>query len=127
RVMEPLSDACIRRLQAYHWPGNVRELQNVIERAIITSHDNRLNLDRALPLAAQRADAGAALDDDIGPVVRTAEQMQELERQNIVRALEQCGWKVSGDRGAARLLGMHPSTLTSRMKALNIQRQKSSR
>ena len=49
RSIEPLSDDCIRRLEAYRWPGNVRELQNIVERAVITSRDGRLNLDRALP------------------------------------------------------------------------------
>ena len=47
--LEPLSDDCLRRLEAYRWPGNVRELQNIIERAVITSRDGKLNLDRALP------------------------------------------------------------------------------
>src|SRR5690606_23153583 len=101
--------------------------QNVIERAIITASDRRLNLDRALPVAAQHAGAGAALDDDCALTVRTVEEMQELERQNILRALERCAWKVSGEQGAARLLGMNPSTLSSRMKALNIAREKGRR
>ena len=122
RMMEPLSDACVRRLTSYHWPGNVRELQNVIERAIITSNDKRLNLERALPMAAHRAEAATALDNDNDARVRTNEEMQRLERQNVLRALDQSGWKVSGDQGAARLLGMNPSTLNSRMKALGITR-----
>ena len=49
RPIEPLSVDCIRRLEAYRWPGNVRELQNIIERAVITARDGKLNLDRALP------------------------------------------------------------------------------
>ena len=49
RSIEPLSADCIRRLEAYRWPGNVRELQNIIERAVITARDGKLNLDRALP------------------------------------------------------------------------------
>jgi PAS domain S-box-containing protein len=128
RTIEPLSDACIRRLRAYHWPGNVRELQNVIERAIITATGRRLNLDRALPVAAQKADTAAALDgEECGPIVRTVDEMLDLERRNILRALEKTRWKVAGDHGAAKLLGMNPSTLSSRMKALNIERQKGKR
>jgi len=50
--IEPLSADCIRRLEAYRWPGNVRELQNIIERAVITARDRKLNLDRALPPSA---------------------------------------------------------------------------
>ena len=62
RPIEPLSADCIRRLEAYRWPGNVRELQNIIERAVITARDGKLNLDRALPesvgaLAARRTTA----------------------------------------------------------------------
>ncbi len=57
RSIQPLSDDCIRRLEAYRWPGNVRELQNIVERAVITSRDGRLNLDRALPQRTRRAGA----------------------------------------------------------------------
>src|SRR6185295_18526530 len=49
RAIKPLSDASVRRLKAYDWPGNVRELENIIERAVITSQDGHINLDRALP------------------------------------------------------------------------------
>jgi transcriptional regulator with GAF, ATPase, and Fis domain len=52
----------------------------------------------------------------------TVEQVRQLERENLVRALERSGWRVSGKNGAARLLGMPPSTLSSRMKALGIKR-----
>jgi transcriptional regulator with GAF, ATPase, and Fis domain len=127
RALEPLSDACIRRLQAYAWPGNVRELQNVIERAIITSPDRRLNLDRALPAAATAAETAASTIDDSDIIIRTAQEMLDLERRNITRALEKCQWKVAGDQGAAALLGMNPSTLSSRIKALNISRPKAGR
>ena len=127
RLLEPLSDACIRRLQAYAWPGNVRELQNVIERAIITSPDRRLNLDRALPASATADETAASTIDDSNTIIRTAQEMLDLERRNITRALEKCGWKVAGDHGAATLLGMNPSTLNSRIKALNISRPKGGR
>ena len=101
----------------YSWPGNVRELENVIERAVITSRDRRLNLDRALPEAK-----GEAIPDKISGRILTARELQDLERENIVRALEESGWRVSGAKGAAELLGMNPSTLSSRMKALEIKR-----
>jgi PAS domain S-box-containing protein len=123
RAVEPLSEQDIRRLKAYAWPGNVRELENVIERALITSPDGRLNLDRALPETAPggRAESSGEAPQTPSPL-RTARELQELERDNLVRALERCGWRVSGEQGAARLLGMPPSTLASRMKALGIQR-----
>jgi PAS domain S-box-containing protein len=115
RTVEPLSEAMARRLRGYAWPGNVRELQNVIERAVITAHDGRLNLERALP----EADAGPGAP---GGDILTEAEMRELERRNILRALEATGWRVAGPDGAARRLGTNPSTLNSRMKALGIRR-----
>ena len=123
RKVEPLSPAMADRLKAYAWPGNVRELQNVIERAIITARDGRLNLDRALPATSvaepSERDAGPG-----GPAsLLTAEDLARIERENLRQALERSAWKVAGDAGAARLLGMAPSTLTSRMKALGLRRE----
>jgi len=124
RTLEPLSEDCLRRLRAYPWPGNVRELQNIIERAMITSRDGRLNLDRALPesvnaMAAALADDGVAVKR-----VRTAKELEELERNNIIAALDASQWKVAGENGAAQLLGVKPTTLSSRMKALGIERKR---
>ena len=119
RTFAPLTPASLERLKRYEWPGNVRELQNVIERAAITSTDDRLNLDRALPEAAREA----APRDPAGiGAIRTVQEMEDLERGNIVLALEAAAWKISGERGAASLLGMNASTLSSRMKALGISR-----
>jgi len=111
----------MRRLQGYAWPGNVRELQNVIERAVITAVGDRLNLDRALPEAppaARDAAAAAAVD---ATSIRTLKEMEELERNNLQRALKAAQGRVSGERGAAELLGMNPSTLRSRLKALGVK------
>lgn len=122
RKLQPLSEADIRRLKSYHWPGNVRELQNVIERAMITSQDGRLNLDRALPDIAPNLST-EIIDTPVNdPLIRTSQEMLQLERANIIRALEASGWKVAGEKGAANLLGMPSSTLASRMKALGIKR-----
>ena len=122
RSIESLSDDCIRRLQAYSWPGNVRELQNVIERAVITARDGRLNLDRALPETAKEMSAEAVLSAEAPKRVRTAKELEELERANLLAALEATGWRVAGENGAAQLLGMKPTTLSSRMKALGVER-----
>ena len=110
-----LSSDEITRLSHYSWPGNIRELQNVIERALITSSDGRLNLDRALPETVGMS--GAVTD-----AVKTIAEFEQLERANLVAALEQTNWQISGDGGAARLLDINASTLNSRLKALNIQR-----
>jgi transcriptional regulator with GAF, ATPase, and Fis domain len=124
RTLEPLSEDCLCRLQAYHWPGNVRELQNVIERAVITSRDGWLNLDRALPESVNTMAAALAGGADAKNRVLTARQLEELERGNLIAALETCEWKVAGESGAAQLLGMKPTTLSSRMKALAIERKR---
>jgi len=122
KVLPPTPE-CISRLKAYHWPGNVRELQNVVERAVITSIDGRLNLDRALPDFTPESGSGA----DQRPVarrVRTAKEFEGLEKENLLLALEATGWRIAGKGGAAQLIGLKPSTLVSRMKALGIQRPK---
>jgi PAS domain S-box-containing protein len=122
RSIEPLSPECIRRLQAYAWPGNVRELQNVIERAVITAQNGRLNLDRSLPEVETRVTTQVPDPLEPGAGIRTAKEFEQLERANLIRALEASAWRVAGDNGAARLLGMNASTLSSRMKALGITR-----
>ena len=126
RNIEPLSDPCKRRLMAYSWPGNVRELQNVIERAVITSRDGRLNLDRALPdVPGETVRETRPVDEIIHEVpnrVLQLRDLQQLEQKNILRALESTGWRIAGKDGAAELLGMNPSTLNSRIRALRIQR-----
>ena len=127
RRLVPLSDDCVRRLQAYNWPGNVRELQNIIERAVITSRDGHLNLDRALPESVNAAAAAlgpVVADKPTAQHVRTAKEFEELERSNIIAALKAAEWKVAGEQGAAQLLGVKPTTLGSRMKALNIERKR---
>jgi transcriptional regulator with GAF, ATPase, and Fis domain len=118
RTVAALSPEALGRLRAYDWPGNVRELENVIERAVITSRNGVLNLDFLAPQAAPPAVDG-------GPPSRvlTAWELQELERDNILRALESTAWRISGPHGAAQLLGLPPSTLSSRMDALGIRRR----
>jgi PAS domain S-box-containing protein len=123
--IEPLSEESKKRLKSYSWPGNVRELQNVIERAVITSRDGSINLDRALPDSLMEVASevpplfeGVPLSPRILPI----RELQQLERDNILRALESSGWRVAGKDGAATMLGINPSTLNSRIRALRIQR-----
>jgi PAS domain S-box-containing protein len=122
RRIEPLRPTDELRLKSYTWPGNVRELQNVIERAVITTKDGWLDFCRCLP------DAHDDLDDkpNIRPVstegkILTDVQMKEYERQNIINALEASNWRVSGPKGAARLLELPSSTLNSRIKSFGIK------
>jgi transcriptional regulator with GAF, ATPase, and Fis domain len=100
----------LEKLTAYSWPGNVRELQNVIERAVILSPRGRLVLGDALETTV-----------DAGPK-KQARSLEALERQHITAVLEETGWRVSGDRGAAKVLGLKRTTLESRMRKLGIQR-----
>src|SRR5262249_11298754 len=119
----PLTDACIRRLKSYNWPGNVRELENIMERAVITSQDGRVNLDRALPDGSAVADVSdASPKSEPEQRVYTAQELEDMERANVIRALESSNWRVAGAKGAAKLLGLNPSTLNSRMRALRIKK-----
>src|SRR5262249_23710008 len=102
----------IVRLNSYDWPGNVRELQNVIERAVIVSQDGRRNLDRALRLVERvSTDKLAQPINEASERVLTVGELEDLEKKNILAALRNCNWKIAGDNGAAKLLGMKPSTL----------------
>jgi len=98
------------RLSAYSWPGNVRELQNVIERAVILSAKGRFDLG---DIAAPAPEAAA---------VPQGRSLEEIERRHIVAVLEETRWRISGVRGAARILGLKRTTLEARMKKLGIQR-----
>jgi PAS domain S-box-containing protein len=128
RRIEPLSEEYKQRLLGYSWPGNVRELQNVIERAVITARDGRLNLDRALPDSSGHTVPEKRAAEETAPAgsnrILRIRDLQQLERENILRALESTAWRVAGKDGAAALLGMNPSTLNSRIRALRIQRPK---
>jgi transcriptional regulator with GAF, ATPase, and Fis domain len=121
RTVEPLSADDVARLRAYAWPGNVRELQNVIERAVITSADGRLDLARFL-LPSLVAAPSAATDRPRADI-RTKRELEEIERESIVAALKAAGARIAGMDGAAERLGTNPSTLRSRMKALGIGRR----
>jgi len=95
-------------LQDYQWPGNVRELENVLERAVINSSGPKLHL--VDELKKPHKDLTAA-----------RKTLNEVERDYIVRVLEQTNWKVSGKNGAAQILGLDRSTLRARMRKLGIR------
>lgn len=119
----PVAPELVDRLKQYSWPGNVRELQNVVERGVITARHGYLNLDYALPEASAAGEKEMAISKTGRPgKILTVSQLQKFERDNLLLALEQCQWRVAGKTGAAHLLGLPPSTLQSRMKALGIER-----
>ena len=112
-------------LKQYNWPGNIRELKNVIERAVILSQGKVLRLDLAMAniFEERDGDASAQADDPAEPGrILTEDDIRELTRRNILNALRATDWRVSGANGAARLLGLKPTTLTDRMKKLGISR-----
>ena len=119
KTVAPLGAADIAALRSYSWPGNVRELRNIVERAIITSRSGRLDLERVLPASDPSPHGGAPRGEN---EVLSERQMRQLEKDNLVAALERSAWRISGDGGAAQLLGLSASTLKSRMKALDVRR-----
>jgi PAS domain S-box-containing protein len=122
RTLAPLSESTLARLRGCPWPGNVRELANVIERGVILSTDGIFDVERALLDVAPRTSAPPPSLAETGTRILSVLELEALEHANILRALEATGWKVSGEQGAASLLGMNPSTLNSRMRALDIRR-----
>ena len=120
----PLTQADAARLQQYDWPGNVRELQNVIERAVILSKGVRLRLDIALADMPAAAPATPASDSDMHEVILTDRECRERERANLMNALKRADGRIYGQGGAAELLGVNPTTLASRLRALKIKTNK---
>ena len=110
QIKKPPSNV-IKTLQKYPWPGNVRELENVIERAIINTLGSELQLAEKLmtPLAEDLMESQNA-------------SLGEVERDYIVRILEERHWKIEGIDGAARILNLNPSTLRGRIRKFGIRR-----
>jgi len=116
-----LTRAQTANLRAYDWPGNIRELKNVIERAVILSQGKVLRLDLSMPGFATDIDPGTLQlpqEED----VLTDTEMREFQKANIVRALKQTNFKVSGKGGAAELLGVKSTTLADRIRTYKIKR-----
>ena len=127
RAAPKITASDLQRLRCYDWPGNVRELQNVVERAVITSRGSSIQFD--IP-SVDRADcgdetatsAGAAAEASDPPKVIPEAEMRRLERDNLATALRLSEGRIYGEGGAAELLGVKPTTLTSRIKKLGLGR-----
>jgi formate hydrogenlyase transcriptional activator len=112
RKIKKIPEETMRSLQAHTWPGNVRELMGVIERAVITNFDAPLSLPATI-----------ALDHEtITPELQTKKRLADMEKNHICRILRETDWRIEGPKGAAQLLGIHPSTLRNRMKKHGIKR-----
>jgi PAS domain S-box-containing protein len=115
--IEPLSRIEMNKLYAYHWPGNVRELQNIIERGIIISRDGNFRVDNIIPFIQREQE-----EESQSHKILTDQDIRLLEKNNIIKALNQTNWKISGKGGAAELLNLPRTTLTSKIAKLGIKR-----
>ncbi len=123
REVPSLTNAQANALMRYSWPGNVRELKNVIERAVILSPGEHLRLDLSFQDGGE-SDEVSVVSDEMYPERNfvTEQEMKQHQKDNLRNALEFAGWRISGKEGAAELLGLRPTTLTDRMRALGIQK-----
>jgi len=110
KQFESVSNETMESLQAYNWPGNVRELEHVIERAVITSPEPELRLLEQLEFESNKCQETAV------------EAFNAVAREHILQVLQKTGWKIEGEKGAAAILGLNPSTLRFRIKKLGIKR-----
>jgi transcriptional regulator with GAF, ATPase, and Fis domain len=119
-----LTQANLIQLQQYDWPGNVRELRNIIERAVIISQCGALHID--LPFESTNGlpkfNMGLIRETESEPQIVSDAEMKSRERENLIAALHKCTWKIYGDDGAAKLLGIKPTTLSARIKKFGIQK-----
>ena len=112
RSCQDIDETSLQKLLEYHWPGNIRELKNIIERAMILSNSALLTIDDAFfPRHSS--------DQEHVPSTK----LKDLARDRIQQALKVCEWRIDGPLGAAKQLGLNPSTLRSRLKKLGIKRE----
>jgi len=128
-----LSEEALTALRLYHWPGNVRQLKNCLERAVILSNNGRITISELPPEVTRPAVPAPALTpvvpsiaggDSIAPLASIAPasgSLREVERQQILAALEQTGWH----RGkTAEILGISPSTLYRRLRDYDLEKRR---
>jgi formate hydrogenlyase transcriptional activator len=111
-------------LEDYQWPGNVREMQNVVERAMILSTSSVLTLDAGFQVAA--ISETPVFHEAQSPILSSkSASLDEVAKTHIMSVLAQTDGVVEGPAGAAKILGLHPNTLRSRMQKLGITRRTS--
>lgn len=120
RSVPRITEAAINQLAAHDWPGNVRELQNAVERAVILSQGKPLSFELAVPGPVEITRSRQPTEP---ARVITREELKRHERENVSAALKQAGGKIFGPNGAAHLLGMKPTTLASKVKALGLSKR----
>lgn len=130
RAVLPISDRSMRRVLAYRWPGNVRELENAVERATLLAEGSELEIELPegpAPVSGGASDGARGRRDDNPRDVLLDLTNEQLQRLQIMHALEACSYKVFGDDGAAKKLGLNPQTLLSRMEKFGIPRPRQMR
>ena len=103
----------IDALMEYNWPGNIREVENLIERAMIISTGSTLEYGDWLPVAKNTA----------GSSKNALLKLEDVEKEHIMAVLKKTNWKISGEKGAAKMLGLNATTLEARMKKMGIKRE----
>ncbi len=110
-----LSSESLKSLLNYNWPGNIRELENLIERSVILTKGEHINI-IPLPVAVD------IKNNNIDENLLQDKTIEENERIHILNVLNKCGGRIRGDEGAAKILGVPPTTLASKMLKLGIKR-----
>ena len=114
----PLIDAAAQTaLVAYDWPGNVRELEHTMQRAVILCQEEEIAPEH-LGFGPQPSHDGGR--DEAAPII----PLEDFERRYLERVLEHTDGVIHGERGAARLLRMKPTTLRSRLEKLGLKKRK---
>jgi len=127
RSITSISEQSLRALEQYHWPGNVRELENLVERAVLSANGSILKI---VPPAI-RVEPAISINDSPPETAtvtpndgaRRLLSLTENEEAHIRMVLSHTGGRISGPRGAAKILGVPPSTLRSRIKKLGLKIQ----
>ena len=112
KKIETITEKLLDTLKAFDWPGNVRELENIIERLMVISNNNLLEIDEW------------QMDNVTSHNTSRVSTIKEIEIEHITRILELTAWRVRGSNGAAKILDIKPTTLESKMKKLGILRNR---